>query len=354
MTKGIDAIRQWIVEHQADGVLITGGANRYYLSGFTGSAGAVLIMKDRRFVISDFRYQQQIESESPEYEFLMIDQHNPITGYLKELGLKKIGVEEGKIVYSQILDIQKNLDPVELIPLDGLMERERSVKFKEEVDEIRRAAEITDRGWEYIKEQIRPGIMEKELALDLEFFIRNHGAEGISFPIITASGCRSSLPHGRASDKIIDEGDFVTIDFGCRVNHFCSDMTRTVVVGKASDQQKKIYETVLKAQKTALNAVRPGITGVELDEIARNIIKDAGFGEAFGHGLGHGVGLEVHELPHINHKGTNPMEPGMVITIEPGIYLPEPGGVRIEDLVVVTEDGFEVLSHSDKELLEIT
>ncbi len=353
MTKGTTAIQQWMGEQHADGVLISSIANRYYLSGFTGSAGSLLMTKDQQYILSDFRYQQQVGDETPDFEFLMIDQKNPLTKHLNDLGLKRIGVEEGKFSYGQFLEFEEKLDQTELIPLNGLMEQIRAVKTETEIEMIRQAADLTDQGWTYIKEQIQPGKQEKELALDLEFFMRNHGADNISFPIITASGNRSALPHGIASDKLIEQGDFLTMDFGCRVHRYCSDMTRSLVVGKATDQQRDVYGTVLEAQQTALKAVRPGITGAELDEIARGIIREAGYGDAFGHGLGHGVGLEVHERPHVNHKGTDPLEPGMVITIEPGIYLPELGGVRIEDLVLVTKDGFEVLSHSDKEMVEL-
>jgi len=183
--------------------------------------------------------------------------------------------------------------------------------------------------------------------------MKKRGASKLSFESIVASGKRSSLPHGVASNKIIEDGDMITLDFGCIYNGYCSDMTRTLVLGKANNKQKEIYNVVLEAQKTSLAAIKPGITGEELDTIARNIISEKGYGQYFGHGLGHGVGLEVHELPHVNVRGKVPMEPGMMITIEPGIYIPDFGGVRIEDLVLVTEDGYKVLSNSTKDLIEL-
>lgn len=350
MTEGITRIQQWMEEQCVDGVLITSDANRYYLSGFTGSAASLLFTKTNQYILSDFRYQEQIAEESPDFMFLKIDQKNTLTHHLSKLGLRNLGVEEGKFTYGQFLDFQKHLSPIKLLSMDGLVEKIRSVKTKEEIDSLRKAAALTDLGWNYIKEQICPGKQEKELALNLEFYMRNQGADHISFPIIAASGLRSALPHGIASDKIIEMGDFLTMDFGCRVNRYCSDMTRSLMVGKATDLQKRVYQTVLEAQQRALEAVKPGITGAELDHIAREIIENAGYGDAFGHGLGHGVGLEVHEQPLINYKGTDPIQAGMVITIEPGIYLPDLGGVRIEDLVLVTKDGYEVLSNASKEL----
>lgn len=194
---------------------------------------------------------------------------------------------------------------------------------------------------------------EKEVALELEMFMKKQGASAISFDIIVASGLRSALPHGRASDKVIENGDFVTMDFGCVFNGYCSDMTRTVVMGKASDKHKKVYETVLRAQEAALEAIKPGISGKEADKVARDIITGEGFGEYFGHGLGHGVGLEVHEAPRLAPIGEKILEKNMVVTDEPGIYIPEFGGVRIEDLIVVTDNGCERLSTSPKKLIEI-
>jgi Xaa-Pro aminopeptidase len=193
-----------------------------------------------------------------------------------------------------------------------------------------------------------------DVALELEYFMKKKGATGLSFDSIVASGKRSSLPHGVASDKIIEDGDFLTLDFGCVYNGYCSDMTRTIVVGKASERQKEIYNIVLNAQMRALENIKPGMTGFELDKIARDVIIDAGYGEYFGHGLGHGVGLEVHEMPNVNPNAQNTLLPGMIITDEPGIYIPDFGGVRIEDLIVITINGYEVLSSSTKKLIELS
>ncbi|SMP48528.1 M24 family metallopeptidase [Anoxynatronum buryatiense] len=353
MNARLTAIRNWIAAEKLDAVLLSKPANRKYAAGFTGSAGTVVVTPDHQYLITDFRYKSQVSEQSPDFTYLQIDKHESAIKHLRELGFKRVGIEEEFISYSLACEYEKGVPGIELVPMNNQMTIFRSVKEPGEAEIIRRAAAIADKGWEMILNKIQPGISENALALELEFYMRQNGADGVSFQFIVASGLRSALPHGIASDKLIEVGDFLTFDYGNLVDGYCSDMTRTVVVGKATDRQKEIYQTVLNAQKAALKAVRPGITGIELDEIARQIITEAGFGDYFGHGLGHGVGLEIHELPHVNHLGKVPLEPGMVITIEPGIYIPDEGGVRIEDLVLVTADGYEVLSHSNKELVEV-
>ena len=353
MNPRIEAIRQWISQEKVDAALLNKPANRKYAAGFTGSAGTVVVTPDQLYMITDFRYKSQVQAQSPDFSYLEIDKHESAIKHIKNLGFKRVGVEEEFISFSLATDYTEQIPGIELVPMKNLLTKIRSVKEAEEVAHIKKAAALADEGWAMIQEKVRPGVSERELALELEFYMRKKGADDVSFKFIVASGTRSALPHGIASDKLVEAGDFIVFDYGNLVGGYCSDMTRTLVVGKATDQQKEIYDTVLKAQMAALEAVKPGITGKELDLIARNIITDAGYGENFGHGLGHGVGIEIHELPHVNHLGTEPLVPGNIITIEPGIYLPELGGVRIEDLVLVTEDGYEVLSHSDKALVEI-
>ncbi|SDY89015.1 M24 family metallopeptidase [Tindallia californiensis] len=353
MDRAVNKIREWIEENRADAVLITSEANRYYLSGFTGSTGMVLITKNSQFVLSDFRYRQQVREECTDLTFLMTDSQHSVSDHFKDLGIRIVGIEENKVSYRQAVELMNHHEKIKLVPLKNLIEKLRSIKTKDEIEKIEKAAALSDVGWEYIKQHLHPGKKEKDLALDLEIFLRRNGAENISFPVILASGHRSALPHGVASDKIIEDGDLITVDFGSIVNRYCSDMTRTLVAGQANDKQKEIYHVVLEAQTKALEAVKPGVSGKELDDIARNIITKAGYGEAFGHGLGHGVGLEVHELPQVSQKGITRLTPGMVITIEPGIYLPGVGGVRIEDLVLVTNEGYQVLSQSCKKLQEV-
>jgi Xaa-Pro aminopeptidase len=227
------------------------------------------------------------------------------------------------------------------------------VKTEKELEKMAKAADIADQAFHHIIGYIRPGVTERAVALELEIYMKKLGASALSFETIAASGVRSSMPHGIATDKIIEDGDFLTLDFGCVYDGYCSDMTRTVVVGKATQKQKKIYGVVLEAQIAALNAIREGINGIDVDKIARDVISSRGYGEYFGHGLGHGVGLEVHEEPRLSPTGTKKLLENMVVTDEPGIYIPGFGGVRIEDLIVVKKDGCEVLSKSPKQLIEL-
>lgn len=350
----IKYLKEEMKKRDLDAVLIYKPENRRYISGFTGSAGFVLIKEDKNIFFTDFRYLEQASVQCSGFEIMEISRVKPVTDYLKEMNISKLGFEDDYIDFTTYSNFTSILENVSFIPLKGLMLSLRIIKDNDEIETIAKAASIADEAFKHILTFIKPGISERDVALELEYFMKKKGASSTSFDSIVASGKRSSLPHGVASDKLIEVGDFLTLDFGCMYNGYCSDMTRTLVVGKASDEQKKIYNIVLKAQLKALEAVKPGITGEELDKIARDIITEEGYGDKFGHGLGHGVGLEIHELPHVNSLGKNPFIAGMVITDEPGIYIPDFGGVRIEDLVVVTEDGYKVLSNSPKELIELS
>ncbi|RKD34579.1 M24 family metallopeptidase [Thermohalobacter berrensis] len=351
----IKKIRDKFEELNIDSVIVFKPENRRYLSGFTGTTGFVIITENKNIFATDFRYTEQANKQCDGYEIKKISKDYKLYDILRELGVKKLGVEDDFATYQFINKLKEELTDIELIPLKGTITKIRMIKDNEEIKLIEKAAELTDKAYEYILKTIKTGMTEKEVALELEFFMRKNGAEGPSFDFIVASGYRSSMPHGVASEKVIEEGDFVTIDMGCKYKGYCSDMTRTFVMGKASEKQKEIYEIVLKAQQEALKSIKPGLTGLEIDKIARDIITNNGYGERFGHGLGHGVGLEVHELPTLSQHemGKIKLQPGMIITDEPGIYIPNFGGVRIEDLVLVTEDGYKVLSKSTKQLLEI-
>lgn len=353
MNKNVDKIRLLLNEKNLDGILLYKPENRRYASGFTGSTGYVLITGTNAKFITDFRYIGQAVVQCDGFEIIEIDSTKTVFDVLNESALSKLGIEEDFMTYGQFIEFTDRLTDTDIIPLEGAILKLRSVKMPNEIKNIEKAAGIADGAFKHILGFIKPGMLESDIALELEFFMKKKGAGKLSFESVVASGKRSSLPHGVASSKIVEVGDIITLDYGCVYNGYCSDMTRTVVLGKAGNRQKEIYGVVLKAQETALRAVRPGITGAELDSIARNIIGDSGYGQYFGHGLGHGVGLEVHELPLINTCGNVPMEPGMVITIEPGIYIPDFGGVRIEDLVSVTGDGYRVLSKSTKNLIEL-
>ena len=353
MNENIGKIRRMLKKRGLNGILLYKPENMRYASGFTGSVGYVLITGTDAIFITDFRYIQQAAAQCDGFEIIEMNHTKTVTDILNDLRPHHLGIEGDFMTYRQFMKFADKLEDTYMVPLKCAISKLRSVKMPEEIKNIEKAAHIADKAFEHILKFIKPGLTELDIALELEFFMKKEGADKLSFDSIVASGKRSSLPHGVASDKIVEAGDMITLDFGCVYNGYCSDMTRTVVLGKADDKQREIYDIVLKAQVTSLEAVKPGITGAELDAIARGIIGDSGYGQYFGHGLGHGVGLEVHELPHVNARGDVPIKSGMVLTIEPGIYIPDFGGVRIEDLVLVTDSGFRVLSKSTKEFLEL-
>ncbi|GAA0099941.1 Xaa-Pro dipeptidase [Paraclostridium bifermentans] len=336
-----------------DAILIEESKNKRYISGFTGTAGSIIITKEKNILFTDFRYTQQAKNQTEDFEIVEISRTNPITNFLKEMDMKRLGFEDDKMSFSTYSNYKDALSSTEMVPLKGLMLDLRAIKDEKELEVIRQASKIADNGFKYILGFIKPGMKESDVALELEFFMRKQGATGVSFDFIVASGKRSSMPHGVASDKVIELGDFVTIDFGCVYNGYCSDMTRTIVVGKANEKQKEIYNIVLEAQLKVIEAAKANMSGIELDNIARQYIIEKGYGDKFGHGLGHGIGLDVHELPNVNTLGEKLLKPNMVISDEPGIYIEDFGGVRIEDLLIITEDGCEVLNSSPKELVEL-
>jgi Xaa-Pro aminopeptidase len=265
----------------------------------------------------------------------------------------RVGVE-AEFVSLKLLERLKELLPMVIFkPTERLIESLSIIKDAEEIARIRKAVRIAEKAFSDVLKLVKPGISEKDIALDIEFKMRALGAENAAFDTIVASGQRSSMPHGRASDKKLRKGDFVTVDFGCLYHGYASDITRTVVLGKASEKQKSIYNIVLSAQKAACKAVKPGLACARLDGVARDMIMKAGYGDYFGHGLGHGIGTIVHDKPVLNPQSNDVLEPGMVVTIEPGIYIPNWGGVRIEDDVLVTANGGQVLSRLPKDLLEL-
>lgn len=339
-------------QHNIDGFLITSPINRRYVTGFTGTAGTALITAtDARF-ITDFRYTEQAEAQVEgfqvvEHKKLMIDE---IRNQVKETKVKRLGFEKDFVTYGQYETYQKHLE-VELIPISGLIEEIRIIKTEEELDVMKKAAKIADDAFLHIQKYIKPGVKEIEIANELEFFMRRQGATSSSFDTIVASGWRSALPHGVASTKEIASGELVTLDYGALYNGYCSDITRTVAVGEIDDQLKEIYDIVLEANKRGVQEIKPGMTGKEADAVTRDYITEKGYGKNFGHSTGHGLGLEVHEAPTLSSRSKQVLKPGMVVTVEPGIYIPGVGGCRIEDDIVITESGNERLTFATKELI---
>lgn len=343
---------QSLAEKGLDGVFISQPENWYYLSGFDGSAGYLLITPQHRILATDFRYLEQAGSQAPDYEIFPIS--NDLAEWLPrltaDLGLKKLGFEAGHIsfaFYRELTDVLKP-SPLKLVPLSGLVETMRAVKEPEEIELITEAAGIADSACAHAEEIIRLGISEQELAWEIEKFMREQGSQALPFDIIVASGPNSALPHTKPSPRPINPGEPVVIDIGARVSGYSSDLSRTLCLGKPDDNFNKVYTAVLGAQLAILAIMKEGMSGEEADAIARTVIEQAGYGPAFGHGLGHGVGLAPHELPRLGKGATEPLLPGMVFTLEPGIYLSGWGGVRIEDMVVMTKDKVNVISKARK------
>jgi Xaa-Pro aminopeptidase len=350
-------LRAAMAEMQLPAFLVTEMDNVGYLSGFSGSSAALLITPDQALLVTDSRYTNQAQRECPGFEVYRTEATESLLGRVavevKNLHLSPVGIEGGSITLEQFEGMRKELEGIDLRPTGGVVETLRRVKDEGEIDRIRTACGIVDRAFQSILAQIKPGVAERDLAIELEYAMKKAGSEKEAFDTIVASGARSALPHGRASEKPLERGDFITFDFGARVQGYHSDLTRTVVLGKASDRQREVYQVVLDAQQAALSALRPGMTGKEADQVARDLITARGYGAQFGHGLGHGLGRRVHDGGGLSQRIEMTLEPGMVMTVEPGVYIDGWGGVRIEDDVVIREGGVEILTQAPKELIEI-
>ncbi|MBO8142645.1 MAG: aminopeptidase P family protein [Firmicutes bacterium] len=352
MQARVDKLRAALKEAGLEGLLVTSPGNRRYLSGFTGSAGALLITAGEALLFTDFRYVEQAGRQAPAFTVVQYDDLYAALGErLRTVGTGPVAFEAEHVTVAQ-MDKLREAAGVRWEPVRGIVEKLRAVKEPEELELIQKAIDIADRCFDHVVSHLRPGVTEREVAWWIEAFMREHGAESLAFPPIVASGPNGAMPHARPSERPLAAGEFVTLDFGCVWQGYCSDMTRTVFLGNPAQRDRELYELVLTAQQAGISAVRPGRTGREVDAEARRVIAEAGYGDAFGHGLGHGIGLEVHEeIPRLSARSETVLEPGMVTSVEPGVYLPGFGGVRIEDLVTVTEDGCRVLTKSPKELL---
>lgn len=341
---------------QMDAMLVTDPYNMRYLSGFRGGEGVLYLSGTQKVLITDSRYTQAAEEETD----FCVKEENRVhkrTKLLKKCmeqdGAEILGYEDRSMLCAEFAHLKDAFSTVTWKPLEDSLENLRQIKTPEELQALRKAESIGDAAFAVILNELKPGMTELEVAARLEYEMKSRGAQGTSFDTIVASGLHSSMPHAIPDEKKLATGDFITMDFGCIYKGYCSDMTRTVVLGKANEKQKEIYQLVLRAQEAALHGICAGACCCDVDQIARDIIKQAGYGEYFGHGLGHSVGLFIHERPALSPADQTVLQPNMIETVEPGIYIPGFGGVRIEDLVVVTENGYENLTKSPKELIEL-
>lgn len=337
------------------GLLIAKEENRRYLSNFSGSSGWLLITLDRQGIITDFRYHTQVREQAPQWE--LIDRGDNLYERLKETcdawGIEQLIFEEDYLPYLEVRKIKESMPQVLLINREGLVEEQRMIKDDGEIVKIRKAGQIAADVFSALQSYIQDGLTEIEIADRIELLLKEKGSRENAFTTIVAAGENAAKPHGLPSERPLRNGDLVVMDYGAVVEGYRSDITRTVAIGDIDREFERIYNIVKDAQLRALEAIKPGITGKEVDKVARDYISDYGYGEYFGHGLGHGVGLNIHENPRLSPQSEVALEEGMVVTVEPGIYIPGRTGVRIEDLVLVTRDGCEILTDVTKELLVI-
>ena len=328
--------------------------DRLYASDFLTSDGAVIILPEKAYFITDSRFIEAARLDVRDAEVIMctnIDRESDIIKrILAENGINELGVQDGSLSYREYLRMQAVLG-VSFVPAQQITAALREVKERFEVDSMVRAQRIAEKALDYVLGFIKPGLSEREITAEIEYQMTRNGAEGLAFETICVAGANTSRPHGVPSDNRLKSGDFITMDFGCKINGYCSDMTRTVALGSVSDEMRKVYETVLEAQLAGERAARAGVIGRDMDKAARDVIENAGYGEYFGHGLGHSVGLYIHESPNASPRESRPLSAGTVVTNEPGIYLPGKFGVRIEDMLYITKDVAENLTKAPKNLI---
>ncbi len=333
--------------------LVISPENRRYLTGFSSSAGYIIITKTESFFLTDSRYIEAATNAITSCKtVLLTDFSAQLCEYIKKFNIVRLLLEGESLSVAKAEQIKKiSSAQCDFSKADNEISALRRIKSEEEKNAILKAQSIAEKAFDNILSFIKEGVTEREIALELDFFMLKNGAECVSFETIAVSGKNSSMPHGAPSDKKIEKGDFITMDFGAVCNGYHSDMTRTVAVGEVSSEQAKIYETVLSAQKSSLEILRAGISCKDADAAARDVIANAGYGQFFGHGTGHGVGIEIHEAPTLNPRSGDTLKIGDIVTVEPGIYLPEKFGVRIEDMAFIAENGCENLTKSPKNLI---
>jgi len=354
MSNRLDGFRRRLTQGEFDAIFISQGENRRYLSGFTGSAGSLLISQDKAVLATDFRYIEQARVEAPSFEIFRIT--GTISDWFPKLatvsGIRKLGFEEKALSFDTYREltaaIRESGTRISLVPTEGIVESMRAVKDEAELKLLEKAAALADAALDDALPHVHPGISERELAWKLESSMRENGSDPLPFEIIVASGPNSALPHARPTDKALAEGEPVVIDFGARVGGYASDCTRTICLGEEDSAFRRIYDIVLGAQLTAMATLQAGMKGEEADRLGRTVISQAGYEENFGHGLGHGIGLAPHEEPRLGPNSSSILSDGMVFTIEPGIYITGWGGVRIEDTVVLEEGKVRPLTGARK------
>ncbi|HTP14188.1 MAG TPA: Xaa-Pro peptidase family protein [Bacteroidota bacterium] len=354
-SRRIEEVRQLLVTSRLQGLLVTFLPNIRYLTGFTGTSAVFLLRMDEAFLITDPRYRDQVSTEVSGVRTIIPRGNFPDAIVQRRLVSRKdrIGFEAMSLPFSTHAKLKKTFRNCTLVPTVSVVEQVRIRKDEREIEALKHAARITDKVFGKIITILKPGMREQEVAAEISYWNRSFGAEGNAFDPIVVSGIRGALPHGRATAKLLKRGEMVTIDMGCRVGGYRSDLTRTVSLGRARGELKSIYRIVREAQEKALAAAAPTVKARALDAIARKHIRRMGYGKLFPHALGHGLGLEIHERPLVSAKGTELLQESTVITIEPGIYVPGVGGVRIEDDIVLRQTGNEVLTHSPKQLIEL-
>jgi len=354
--KNIEKYQKLIAKGEVDALLLTSKHNRQYAAEYCIAEGVAVICKTQSYYFTDFRYIESAQKNLPGFAVKMVDTEHPYTKLINEAisdnTVKTIGFEDDTLTVEEYTLYNTKLNAV-LHPYAAEINAPRASKEPWEIEYMKKAQEITDRTFDDLLNVIHPGMTEKELCAELIYRLYKYGSEGPSFDPITVSGPNTSLPHGVPSERVLQYGDFVTMDFGCLYHGYCSDMTRTIALGYVSEKMDKVYHTVLEAQLASMEKMAPGVSCFDADKAARDVITEAGYGEFFGHGTGHGVGVEIHEQPRVSPhaKKDELLAPGHLVTAEPGIYLPGLFGVRIEDMVLITETGSRGLTHSPKELI---
>lgn len=352
MLDRLNKLKENMAALELDGLVVTDRADVFYLSGLLSSNCLLLISQADDILLTDSRYILAAQRARGQFEIREVNfaLEREAGTIIKNMRLKRVGIQDLSLSLAAYMELSRDAQG-QFLPVGEMLREQRAVKDKNELDAIKRAQHITDSAFNKLLEYIKPGLSEADIASELEYLMRKSGADGFAFETIAAAGINGAKPHAQPGEYKLKRGDMLTLDFGAKKDGYCSDMTRTVAVGEPPNELRKIYNIVLDAHKRAKEFLRPGAGVREIDAIARDYIRQQGYGEYFGHGLGHGVGIEIHELPVLSYKRDGMLLPGNVVTIEPGIYIPNIGGVRIENMCFITESGYEDITRSDNNLI---